>query len=427
MAIVLSIQYGKVNPRIATSVKQLVPAQRNVFRLLLYLEWILLGIAMLTETVPNPMNQFEPSPLVALPIILLLGLIGLHVPKQDLLARLLYTGLELGLIALLLPLAGGKVGLFPLLYLVVAIRSCTMFQPRGRLIVAGLAFISFVLTIFFRVSTPFHTEGSRLPPDFDSSMMLTLKINATLTFGLTLVFVLLLVNALLSEGQSRAELTAANEQLRQYALRIENQATLQERNRIAREIHDSLGHLLTAQSIQLENALLFLPPQAEKTRSFLTEARQLGSGALQEVRQSVATLRSDPLQGKPLELAIAHLVNSFQQSAGIIPEVITELRSPLSTDVSTAVYRILQEALTNIARHAAATHVSLQLWEKPDSIHLRVEDNGHGFNPNQNTTGFGLKGMRERSIVLGGQFTIISQPRSGCQITAVIPLSRHIL
>ncbi|XGV97166.1 MAG: sensor histidine kinase [Leptolyngbya sp. BL-A-14] len=407
--------------------KQLVPERRNFFRLLLHLEWILLGIAMLTETVPNPMNRFEPSPLIALPIILALGLMGLHIPKKDRLTKLLYTGLEFGLIALLLPLAGGKVGLFPLLYLVVAIRSCTMFQPQGRLAVAILTFISFLLTIFFRVFPPEHHRGKSPLPEFDNSMILTLKINAALTFGLTLVFVLLLVNALLSEWQSREQLSAANEQLRQYALRIENQATLQERNRIAREIHDSLGHLLTAQSIQLENALLFLPAEAEKTRSFLTDARQLGSSALQEVRQSVATLRSDPLQGKPLELAIAHLVKSFQQTTGITPEVITDLQSTLSTDVSTAIYRILQEALTNIAKHAEATRVSLQLWEKPDGLHLRVEDNGHGFNPDQNTTGFGLKGMRERAIVLGGQFSILSQPHTGCQITAVIPLSRHVL
>lgn len=386
----------------------------------------MLGIAVLTETVPNPMNRFAPSPLLALPIILMVGLMGLRIPKHGLLPKLLYTSLEFGLISLLLPLAGGMVGLFPLLYLVVAIRSCTMFQPRGRLLVAGLTFISFVLTIFFRVS-PLHDVKKGLPLGLDGITVVTLKLNATLTFGLTLVFVLLLVNALLSERQSREKLTTANEQLRQYALRIENQATLQERNRIAREIHDSLGHLLTAQSIQLENALLFLPPEAAKTQSFLTEARQLGSSALQEVRQSVSTLRSDPLQGKSLELAIAHMVDRFQQTTGIMPEMITELRSPLSSDVSTAIYRILQEALTNIAKHAAATHVLLQLWEKADGIHLRVEDNGHGFNPDQNTTGFGLKGMRERSVVLGGQFTITSQPQTGCQIAAVIPLSRYSL
>lgn len=390
--------------------KQLVPERRNFFQLLLYLEWILLGMAMLTETVPNPMNRFEPSPLIALPIILALGLMGLSIPKKDRLTKLLYTALEFGLIALLLPLAGGKVGLFPLLYLVVAIRSCTMFQPLGRLVVAVLTFISFLLTIFFRVFPPEHHRGKGPIPEFDNSMILTLKINATLTFGLTLVFVLLLVNALLAEWQSREQLSAANEQLRQYALRIENQATLQERNRIAREIHDSLGHLLTAQSIQLENALLFLPSEVEKTRSFLTEARQLGSSALQEVRQSVATLRSDPLQGKPLELAIAPLVKSFQQTTGITPEVMTELRSTLSTDVSTAIYRILQEALTNIAKHAEATRVSLQLWEKPDGLHLRVEDNGHGFNPDQNTTGFGLKGMRERAIGWAGSSPSAASP-----------------
>ncbi len=130
-----------------------------------------------------------------------------------------------------------------------------------------------------------------LPEPF-ASTILTLKLNTAVTFGLALLFILLLVNALLSERQSREKLVLANAQLRQYALRIEDQATLQERNRIAREIHDALGHALTAQSIQLENALLFLPPGAEKTASFLQEAKQLGSRALQEVRRSIFMLGS---------------------------------------------------------------------------------------------------------------------------------------
>ncbi|MBW4582295.1 MAG: sensor histidine kinase [Tildeniella nuda ZEHNDER 1965/U140] len=406
--------------------KQVFPVQRNVFRLLLCLEWLLLGIAILASLLPNPMNRFTPLPLLTIPAIVVLGLMGLCVPKDRLVVKLLYTSLEFGLIILLHPFNSG-VGLFPLLYLIVAIRSCAMFQPRGRLVVAGLTFLSFVLTIFFRMPPLPHHSANAMMQELNGMTVFTLKLNATLTFGLTLGFVLLLVNALLAERESREQLATANEQLRQYALRIENQATLQERNRIAREIHDSLGHLLTAQSIQLENALLFLPPEAEKTQTFLTEARQLGSGALHEVRQSVATLRSDPLRGKSLETAIAYLVKNFQQTTSIIPDTILEVRSPLPCDVSTGIYRILQEALTNIAKHAAATQVSLQLWEKPDGVHLLVEDNGFGFHPDQNTTGFGLKGMRERAIVLGGHFTITSQPQTGCQIAAVIPLSRQFL
>ncbi|WP_407894960.1 sensor histidine kinase [Scytonema sp. NUACC26] len=97
---------------------------------------------------------------------------------------------------------------------------------------------------------------------------------------------------------------------------------LQERNRIAREIHDSLGHSLTAQSIQLESALLFLQSNLEKAKTFLVEAKQLGSNALKEVRMSVATLRSDPLYGKSLESVLTVLIVDFQRRTRITPNCI---------------------------------------------------------------------------------------------------------
>lgn len=131
---------------------------------------------------------------------------------------------------------------------------------------------------------PPRRHAPNIPSASIANTILTLNINTVITFGLTLLFILLLVNALLAERQSHEKLLLANEQLRHYALRIEDQATLQKRNRIVREIHDSLGHALTAQSIQLENALLFLPRNAEKTESFLQESQRLGARALQEVR-----------------------------------------------------------------------------------------------------------------------------------------------
>lgn len=240
------------------------------------------------------------------------------------------------------------------------------------------------------------------------------------------MFILLLVNALLAERQSREELLLAHDQLRRYALRIEDQATLQERNRIAREIHDALGHALTAQSIQLENALLFLPPDAEKTKSFLREAQQLGSRALQEVRRSISTLRSNPLQGQSLEVAIAKAVTEFSQTTGITPNCTVQLSQPIPIEISTALYRILQESLTNIYKYSAATQVSIHIQDL-DAIRFQIDDNGQGFDPERNTTGFGLQGMRERTAALGGQFFLTSQPGKGCRITVSIPLPRLAL
>ncbi|NEQ24262.1 MAG: sensor histidine kinase [Microcoleus sp. SIO2G3] len=388
----------------------------------------------LDESLPTPHEVNVTTRLLVILTLMGFGLMGLKLPMGKILDKVLYTGWQFGLLFLTF-LLNSRPGFFPLLGLILVIRSCLIFKQLGRLSVAGLVFISFLLMVFVR--SPFGRNAMLSPrphpprhapvPESVASTILTLQLNTAVTFGLALLFILLLVNALLAERQSREKLLLANEQLRQYALRIEDQATLQERNRIAREIHDALGHALTAQSIQLENAQLFLPPDAEKTASFLQEAKQLGSRALQEVRRSISTLRADPLRGQSLETAIAKAVNEFHQTSGIQPDSRIQLSQPIPTEISTALYRISQESLTNIYKHSAATQVSIDLRESPEAIQLQINDNGQGFNPERNTTGFGLQGMRERTAVLGGQFFLASQPGQGCRITVLIPLPRLAL
>ncbi len=394
------------------------------FRLILYLEWILLGITLLGEIRPSPHEINVTTRLLSILTLIVFGVMGLRLPgKTD--RKVLYTGLELGLLFLSF-LLQSRPGFFPLLGLIVTIRSCLMFGQVGRLTVAGLVFITFLLMQFLSWRPPRPPRSQPIPESITSTI-LTLKLNTAVTFGLTLLFILLLVNALLAERQSREQLLLAHNQLRQYALRIEDQAMLQERNRIAREIHDSLGHALTAQSIQLENALLFLPPGAEKSESFLREAKQLGAKALQEVRRSISTLRSDPLQGQSLAGAIAKTVAEFQNTTGIVPNCTIELSGILPTEITQALYRIIQESLTNIYKHSGATQVSLHLQQSREAIHLEIVDNGQGFEPKQNTTGFGLQGMQERTAALGGQFSLTSQPEKGCRITVSIRLPRLVL
>jgi signal transduction histidine kinase len=101
-----------------------------------------------------------------------------------------------------------------------------------------------------------------------------------------------------------------------------------------------------------------------------------------------------------------------------------QVSQPIPAEISTALYRIIQESLTNIYKHSAATQVSIHLRESPEAIQLQINDNGQGFNPERNTTGFGLQGMRERTAALGGQFFLVSQPGKGCRITVSIPLPR---
>ena len=394
------------------------------FRLLLYLEWILLAIMLLGVMRPTRFGIHPTALLLSLLILLIFGLLGFKLPTEKKRDKLLYTGLEFGLLVLMF-LLDSRTIFFSLMGLIIVIRSCLIFEQSGRLIVSGLVFMAFLLMLFQQVPEPHRPRRMPLPDSF-ANTILTLKLNTAITFGLTLLFTLLLVNALLAERRSREKLLFANEQLRQYALRIEDQATLQERNRIAREIHDSLGHDLTAQSIQLENALLFLPPGAEKTESFLREAKQLGSRALQEVRRSVSTLRSDPLQGRSLESAIAKAVTEFRNTTGVVPDCTIQLSQSIPPEIATALYRIIQESLTNICKHSTATQVSLHLHELQEALHLQMVDNGQGFDPAGNTTGFGLQGMRERTLALGGQFFLFSQPGQGCRVTVSIPLPNRM-
>lgn len=388
------------------------------FRFLLYLEWILLALAALTEALPNPSPRFAARlPLLTILSLAGFGVMGLRLPTGKQIYKVLYTSLEI-LLILLTAIAGSRgIRLFPFLYLILVTRSCLIFQLPGRLVVTSLAFTLFLLTLTRRLhrfpASPMWQERLRFIP-----------FSFALLFGLTLVFVLLLMNAVLAERQSREKLALANEQLRKYALRIEDQATLQERNRIAREIHDSLGHSLTALNLQLETALKLWQSNPAKAQTFLARAKQLGSKALQDVRQSVSAMRSKPLQGRLLEQAIASLAEEFHCSTGVAPICEIQLRRVLPDEVNTAIYRITQEALTNISKHAAATEVKIQLNTTPTELHLAIYDNGRGFDLDQNTSGFGLQSMRDRTLALGGRFEIYSTPQAGCRITADIPLPR---
>jgi signal transduction histidine kinase len=392
-----------------------IQIQNHPFRFLLYLEWILLVVAALSEATPYPFRRFPREPLLMIVTIAGFGLIGLRLPTGKQITKILYTSLEIFLI--LLTVAVGGIRLFPLLYIVLVIRSCLIFQLPGRLIITGLSYSLFLFTLLNWV------EAFERRPLLQERLRY-LVWGYSLLFGLSLAFVLLLMNALLTERQSREKLTAAHEQLRQYALRIENQATLQERNRIARDIHDSLGHSLTALNVQLETAVKLWSTDPTKAANFLAQAKRLGSTALQDVRHSVSAMRADPLQGKALEDAITSLAFEFQRSTNISPVCNIYLGRPLPPELNTVIYRIVQEALTNITKYAGATEVNIQLQALPTQLSLTIQDNGKGFEVKQNTTGFGLQGMRERTLAQGGQFELHSVPNSGCTVTAKFPLPK---
>ena len=424
------------------------------FRLLLYLEWILFAFTILGKfrasqmspsqlTMPLLFPQLDAHvPSLSILCAFAFLIIGLWQPNGKYWTNIGYIGLGFALIGLTGFTSGAATHVFPTFLLIMVIRGCLSFKVVGSLVVAGISFSWFFISLLIAVQNSFKSLDIQEVPAIVTpgvnpkiiyqlytneeqfkALIIHIAINSTILFCLISLFVFLLVNALVSEYRSSKKLGLVNQQLREYALLIEDRAMLQERNRIAREIHDSLGHSLTAQNIQLANALLYLRSDLDRTETFLTEAKNLSSHALQDVRHSVSTLRSDPLQGKSLSLAIAELVADVQSRTEIVYHCETDIPDRiLSNEITSTVYRIVQEALTNTLKHSQATEVKISLQLVADELEVKVKDNGIGFKPQENTTGFGLQGMEERTTALRGKFNLVSIPGKGCQITATIPL-----
>jgi two-component system, sensor histidine kinase and response regulator len=229
--------------------------------------------------------------------------------------------------------------------------------------------------------------------------------------------------------QTQVELEQALAQERSLKQQIEEMAAIEERNRVAREIHDSLGHSLTALNVQMQAVASLLLTDPTQAQSFLTQAQRLGATAMQEVRDSVRTLRADGQVEKPLAETISSLAEEFRQVIGITPTVETCLAQPVTSSMSKAMYRIVQEALTNISKYAQATQVQIRLvmiendrLDGSNRIKLTITDDGQGFNDQQSTNGFGLQGMQERVAALDGEFHLTTSPGAGCQIQIELPL-----
>jgi len=374
-----------------------------------------------------PPPGWHHTPLLAITALVLLGLMGLYLPKKTL-PKLLHT---LGQFLLVLVpsatvLNDGRT--FPLVYLVLVIRGCLMYGLTGRLILTGTAFALFVGGLLFRLQTVTRI-GRRLPPDARDRLqgvVMGFQLNFVILFGIALLLVVLLINALLTERQSQQRLQRVNQTLRESAQEIEKLAMDQERSRIARDIHDALGHSLTALNIQLESAMKLWEKDPAKAQHFLSNAKKLGTQSLQEVRESVATLRQDPLAGKTLEGAIAHLIANIQSNPNSQLHITQQvsLAETLPNNLKILLYRIVQEGLTNIVKHANAQQVRLQLTGSPAIVTLSLEDDGRGFDVAQTKSGFGLQSMRDRAESVSGTFTVNSSAK-GTSVQVSLPIQKR--
>lgn len=251
---------------------------------------------------------------------------------------------------------------------------------------------------------------------------------SALTFSPAIVFVVIFTQLRLNEENARqkaeqltAELAAANHQLAAYAAQATELATTHERNRLAREIHDNLGHYLTVVNVQIEAARLLMDSQPDRAKDALDKAQRLTQEGLTAVRQSVSTLRDSPVENRPLGDALATLVEE-SQSAGILTHLNIQ-GEPRSLDTKTklTLYRVVQEGLTNVRKHARASRVDLWLdYRQPQTVQLTIQDNGVGTAVSQHG-GFGLLGVRERVHQLGGEVQLETSPGHGFKLAVAVP------
>lgn len=251
----------------------------------------------------------------------------------------------------------------------------------------------------------------------------------TLTFVTAFVFVIAFVRltkaAELAQTRAEhlaAELADANRRLGDFAVQAEELATMQERNRLAREIHDNLGHYLTVANVQIKAAQALLMSDPARANASLDKAAQSTQDGLAAVRQSVSSLRDSPLGRRTLPEAIAQLVTDTQAS-GLVAELHIQGQSyALDPRADLTLYRAAQEALTNTRKHSHASRVDLTLdYSREDYITLIVRDNGIGSVEKDQPVGFGLLGLQERARQLGGQLITATAPGNGYCLTVELP------
>jgi signal transduction histidine kinase len=272
------------------------------------------------------------------------------------------------------------------LFVLVPFAAYLTFGRRAGLVLGGLCLA--LLVAGFAVWVPGWYRDANYVSDL-------------LMFGLGLVMAIAMADVVVREARSAA--------------RVAELSVATERNRMARDIHDSLGHHLTAISVQLEKASAFRDRDPAVAEQAVTDARQSARRALEDVRTSVGALRT------PVSLRAA--------LAGLdVPVSVEGTEQDTDPATVTALYRAAQEAVTNARRHGEAGRVAVSVRFGALDTRLVVTDDGRGFRPgehhdtgHEHGTGFGLLGLRERAALVGGVVEIDSEPGAGTRVAVTVP------
>lgn len=299
--------------------------------------------------------------------------------------------------------AGDGSGMSRVLFLLLPF---TAYFALGRTIsiVVGITCVGFVATVFQLTVPEWYRQ--------------TEQVSDLLMFAVGLVLTIAMAAVAANERLARTQLQQANEILLTSSAQLAELSATAERNRLARDIHDGLGHHLTAIAVLLEKAATFRDRDAAAADTAVENARRSARHALEDVRRSVTTL-----SGETAPFRLAHALDDLIREGddGRL-SVTVDWRGDenrLEPAALMALYRAAQEGLTNVRRHANATKATVSVDCDPAGAHLVVTDDGRGFTPEQE--GFGLRGMRERVRLIGGSVTVDSRPGGGTRLAVAIP------
>jgi signal transduction histidine kinase len=390
------------------------PFNHYLFRQIYRFEWGVIVICGVMEalvylyTKPNPTT---PDLRASIIFLCILAILSIAAPtKGSYWDRFCFLLLELLLITGAVA-TGLTRFLFPL-YVVVVAKACILLDRKGMLAICALDILCSLVFAAFKLH-------SATPDMFKSGVtldnVLSLIAQAVLYMYVLCVLVILtaiLVQSAQKEKESREEAEGLHGTVRDLATELE-------RGRIAREIHDSLGHTLVSLNLQLDIARKLQQREPERADEALKIAKELAAQSLTDVRMAVESIRA--ASDFKLPEAVNELVASLKQSGTAVDVQLNLEVNNIPATVGYQVFRVLQECLTNVVKHAQASSVRIALVQSKEKLDLEVQDDGKGLGDPSTTQGFGIRGMRERVELMHGTVSIRSQDKGTC-VHVSIPL-----
>jgi signal transduction histidine kinase len=278
---------------------------------------------------------------------------------------------------------------------------------------------SFIIVVVYTISAAFFEWALIIPIGFRLGVEIPSIVGVVIVRSILFLLIgSIIVRLMRDQREQREALAQANIQLTEHATTIEQLATSQERNRLARELHDTLAHTLSGLAVQLEAMSSIVDREPQSLPGMIESALVTTREGLNESRRAIGALRASPLEDLGLILSLREMAEAAAERSNLSLDLNLPVRIDVQPEVEQGLYRIAEQAITNVTQHASASHLGLKLMTDGGRLTLSISDDGRGFNPGEmkEVGRFGLRGMRERAEIIGGKLEIMSQPSHGTTV-----------